>query len=352
MKASAGVLALRDETAKLSAVVDNATDGIAVLGADGRVAMWSPAMTHITGITPDEHSRHDPVVVRILDALAAAQASEREEEVLITRPDGEVRELDVTGVAIEDEAGLSVLTVRDMTRQRRVDRMKQDFIATVSHELRTPITPIKGYAQLLMGRWDKITPEKRERMLSTIENRANHLSRLVDDLLIASRASDSDTAKLDVSVQQMGLADLVHREVEGQTDLGPRIQMDGEDALILADPDRAKQCLANLIGNAGKYSPAESPIRVEFGPVEGEALAAVEVIDQGRGIPADELDKVFDKFYRVEDPMTMTTGGNGLGLFISRKLARAMGGDITVESTVGKGSRFRLTLPREEGQEL
>ena len=365
LQASAGVMALQEETAKLSAVVDNATDGIAVFDTGQRVLLWSPAMVRITGVTPGSPEADAPSAIAIVDALGAvaagapaapdggadpAHATDGETQVTITRADGEVRDLDVAVVELADEAGLAVLTVRDMTRQRRLDRMKQDFIATVSHELKTPITPIKGYAQLLGANWDKLTPEKRARILSTIEERANHLSRLVDDLLMASRASEVDSAKLDVRLQSISLAELVKREVEGQTALASRISMSGSDALVVADIDRARQCLANLIGNAGKYSRADSPILVEFGPLEGERWAAVDVIDQGSGIPADEQDRVFDKFYRVEDPMTMTTGGNGLGLFISRQLARAMGGDITVESTVGVGSRFRMTLPLEEAQ--
>lgn len=365
LQASAGVMALRDETAKLTAVVDNATDGIAVLDRNGGVALWSPAMVRITGVTPGTPEADAPSALAILDALGAVTGSAAAEsgdavdaehdtgggtQVTITRADGEVRDLDVAVVGLDDEAGLAVLTVRDMTRQRRLDRMKQDFIATVSHELKTPITPIKGYAQLLGSNWEKLTPEKRARILATIEERANHLSRLVEELLMASRASDADSAKLDVRVQNLNLAELVKGEVEGQTALAGRISMSGSDAVVVADVDRARQCLANLIGNAGKYSRPDSPIIVEFGPLEGERWAAVDVIDQGSGIPTDEQDKVFDKFYRVEDPMTMTTGGNGLGLFISRQLARAMGGDITLESTVGVGSRFRLTLPLEEEQ--
>lgn len=356
LQASSGVMALRDETAKLTAVVDNATDGIAVIDRQGEVRLWSPAMTRITDVTPGTPAAEALSARAVIETLAATREQARaaagaEMELAITRPDGETRDLEVAVVTIDDDDGLAVLTVRDMTRQRRLDRMKQDFIATVSHELKTPITPIKGYAQLLGSNWDKLTPEKRARILSTIEERANHLSRLVEDLLLASRASDADSAKLDVRVQEVSLAELVHREVDGLSALADRVTVTGQDAQVVADIDRARQCLANLIGNAGKYSPPDSPISVEFGPLEGERWAAVDVIDQGSGIPADEQDKVFDKFYRVEDPMTMTTGGNGLGLFISRQLARAMGGDITVESTVGVGSRFRLTLPLEEASE-
>jgi signal transduction histidine kinase len=349
LRASRLFLDLQDETAQLAAVVDHASDGIAVFDRDGRVVRWSPAMTTITGVTP--HLNSSPQGEGLLCDLAALRGSDTGDDGLdqcIQRPDGEARDINVAVVSIQDEAGLSVMTVRDITQQRRVERMKSDFIATVSHELRTPITPIKGYAQLLSTRWDRMTPQKRGQILSTIEERANHLSRLVDDLLLASRASDVATAKLDVTVSAGQLSNLVDKAAASLPDLGPRLHVAGSDAIILVDFERAVQCLTNLISNAGKYSPADSPIHVEYGPRNGEPWAVVTVSDQGRGIPAEELDRVFEKFYRVEDPMTMTTGGNGLGLFISRELARAMNGDITVESTLGRGSSFQLKLPLGE----
>lgn len=132
----------------------------------------------------------------------------------ITRPDGEEREIEVAVVTLDDEAQLStVWPVRDVTHQRRVERMKSDFIATVSHELRTPITPIKGYAQLLSSRWDKMAPDKRVAVLGTIEERANHLSRLVDDLLMASQVSDVESTKLDVALIEADLAALVSKAI-------------------------------------------------------------------------------------------------------------------------------------------
>ncbi len=340
--------ALRDETAKLTAVVDHTSEGIAVFDGSGAPVLWSPAMTTITGLNLTTlNAGAGAEILSNLSQLRGLNTGVEGRVVTIVRLDGEERELNVAVVALHDEAELSVMTVRDVTQQRRLERMKSDFIATVSHELRTPITPIKGYAQLLSTRWDRMTPEKRGHILGTIEERANHLSRLVDDLLLASRASDVATAKLDVSIGTGRLAELVDRAVAALPDLGPQLTVVGGDAPVLVDFERAVQCLTNLIGNAGKYSPPDSPIRVEYGPQDGEPWAVVTVIDEGRGIPAEELDRVFEKFYRVEDPMTMTTGGNGLGLFISRELARAMNGDITVESTLGRGSRFQLKLPLE-----
>lgn len=348
IRASRLLADLREETAKLTAVVDHASDGIAVLDDTGAIVLWSPAMSKITGVAAAEHL--DGAAVDIMETLAQLQGSSTGPEghmVTITRSDGEERELNVAVVAIQDEANLSVLTVRDVTMQRRLDRMKSDFIATAAHELRTPITPIKGYAQLLATRWEKMTPEKRNTVLGTIEERASHLSRLVDDLMLATRVSDGDKV-FEVTLDTYDLADLVEKAVAGKTDLAERLEVTGQTARVQCDPTRTLQCLDNLISNASKYSEAGTPIAVTFGPgPDGSAHVAVR--DQGRGIPSDEVEKVFEKFYRVEDPMTMTTGGQGLGLFLSREFARAMGGDISVTSRLGHGSTFtlRLTLAEE-----
>lgn len=352
IRAGQHLAALRDETAKLGAVVDNATDGIAVFDGSGAVVLWSPAMELITGIAEPAAQHPDNAPDRsTLDALGDLRGIATAQEgrfLTISRTDDDKRELHVSVVPLDDDAQLSVMTVRDVTQQRRVERMKSDFIASVSHELRTPITPIKGYARLLATRWDRMSTEKRATVLETIEERANHLSRLVDDLLLASRVSEVDETRLDVDIVEAQLTDLVAETVATFPNLAKRLDIQGTDVTVRCDRGRAVQCLSNLIGNAGKYSPDDAPIQVMFGREPGHASAVVSVIDHGRGIPAGELERVFERFYRVEDPMTMTTGGSGLGLFISRELARAMGGDISVQSELGKGSTFRLRLPIAE----
>ena len=150
----------------------------------------------------------------------------------------------------------------------------------------------------------------------------------------------------------MPLAQLVRDAAVTFPGLTQRLVLTGGDAVIRCDNVRAVQCLSNLISNAEKYSEPASPIRITTAASSDGEWGLVTVSDQGLGIPAAEQDRVFEQFYRVEDPMTMTTGGSGLGLYISRELARAMGGDISVESVLGEGSSFELRLPRqiEEGQ--
>jgi signal transduction histidine kinase len=237
--------------------------------------------------------------------------------------------------------------VHDVTRIRQTERAKADFVATVSHELRTPITPIKGYVELLQARGSSMPEDKRQDMLGIIAERADHLARLVEDLLLASRISSADRAA--VPGLRRELVDLVVAARRAATDWLRRadcrleLELPDEPLQVDADPLRLVQVLANLLSNAHKYSPADQPVRLRVWQDGGWAKAAV--IDQGRGIPREELDRIFDKFHRVEDPMTMTTGGTGLGLYIARELARAMGGDIEAASALRHGSTFTARLP-------
>lgn len=332
--------ALTRETAKLQAVVDNIGEGVCVVDNRGRISLWSPGAQRITGLavsTSDE--QHPDVVTRIIAVPAGGEGHEIEFE----RADGQQISLSVTRVDAWGSAATSVITIRDMTRERRAERLKSDFIATVSHELRTPITPIRGYADLLKRRWDRMSEEKRQKILETIEERADHLTRLVDDLLIAARSDVDDS--LTVQAQSMDLVSVVADVARAFPDLESRLTVaESGPLLVHADPTRVAQILGNLLGNALKYTPAGTPVQIVFEPGDP---TSVRVVDHGPGIAADEQEKVFDRFYRIEDPLTMKTGGSGLGLHISRQLAKAMGGDVTLESSPGAGATFTLLLPAE-----
>jgi signal transduction histidine kinase len=364
LRSARHLAALIEESSKLQAVIDHATDGIAVIDADGGIQVWSPSLRNLVGDPPPLAARahHADPVVGLLATLArdpdatagkltvsmpTARAQIAVEVNLVGRL-GDDRALLVSVSRIAAPApGLVVLTVRDATEDRRVERMKADFVATVSHELRTPITPIKGYARLLASRGDRMEPARRLHALQLIEDRADHLSRLVDDLLMASRVQSTETSKLAINLVNEDLRNVVRTAVTAYPLLSDRLEvrLPAHPVPVSCDDVRAVQCLANLIGNAEKYSAAGTPIIVELFDDPG-SKARVVVTDRGRGIPAGELDRIFERFHRVEDPFTMSTGGSGLGLFIARELARAMGGEITVNSVVDEGSTFHLSLPK------
>jgi PAS domain S-box-containing protein len=357
------VAQIKEEKSTLEQILGLSSDGILLLDGKGRVRVWNQAMERITGVPADEAVGlaynewlagldHDGKLIRLEDLLAAASpASPRAScEVQIRTSEGLERWLRCNHSLLYEggEWTTDVVIVHDVTRIRQAERAKTDFVATVSHELRTPITPIKGYVEILQARGPNLSEDKRQDMLRIIAERAEHLARLVEDLLLASRISSEPGGSAVVGMQRecTDLADAARRAAADWL-RGPdsRLELELPDGPLEvdADPLRLVQVLANLISNAHKYSPTEQPVRLRVWRDNGWAKAAV--ADRGRGIPREELDRVFEKFHRVEDPMTMTTGGTGLGLYIARELARAMGGEIEASSAPRRGSTFTVRLP-------
>jgi PAS domain S-box-containing protein len=347
---------LVEETSKLQAIVEQSAEGIVMVDGAGLVQTWSGAFAKLTGIAAgaavgrrfvdlldvpdDDRPRLLPVTPRWPKLTV---------ELTIRRPDGELRRLRLAHSAAYDGDALvrDVIVITDLTRQDRTERLKSDFIATVSHELRTPLTPIIGYVNLLRTRSDRMTPEKQTQALDVIADRASHLSRLVEDLLLASRIGDGrDDMALQVSLGMHELVPIVWQVVDDLNSERVRFQLPDQPVPTWCDKGRVVQVVGNLIGNALKYSPETEEVLVRVLP-DGDRVH-LEVLDHGRGIPADQLDKVFEKFHRVDDAMTMSTSGTGLGLFIARRLAQAMGGEIQVASTLNVGSAFTLVLSRTE----
>lgn len=353
---------LMAETAKLRTVLDQSSDGILVLDGAGRVELWNPAMERLTRCTEPEATGRELgglLAAFALDGtaidlflLGRGQLSPHSPRAVvdteIERPDGERRSVRCAHAGVFDEHGAlvrDVVNMHDLTRERRVERLKSDFVATVSHELRTPITPLKGYAELLLRKGDDLPPEKRVRALNSIVDRAGHLARLVEDLLLAAHIDEDQEPTRAVTLDTVDLVELTSRAMEDFGDSAARLHLavPGTPVTATADGARTVQILTNLISNALKYSDPGTPI--DLAVRAGKDGGRISVRDHGRGLPEDECERIFEKFHRVEDPMVMSTSGTGLGLYIARHLARAMHGDLTVASWLGEGSTFTLRLP-------
>ena len=353
MRGTEHLVRLVAETSKLQAVVEQSAEGIMVIDGDGLIEVWSRALAEITGVVAGDATGRPLAEVldlpaeaerRLLMPVSTAQPK-AVAELTIRRRDGDQRRLRLAHSAVFTRERLvrDVVVISDLTREHRTDRLKSDFIAMVSHELRTPLTPIIGYVDLLRARGERMTPQKRMDALNLIGDRAGHLSRLVEDLLLASKFGDNpDDVALQVSSETHDLGALTSQAARDLGSARVELSLPAGPVLARCDNGRALQVLANLIGNGLKYSAADTMVRVAMRL--DATTVHVDVRDHGRGIPADQLDKIFDKFHRVEDPMTMSTSGTGLGLFIARRLARAMDGDVSVVSTLNTGSVFTLSL--------
>lgn len=230
---------------------------------------------------------------------------------------------------------------------KELDQLKSDFVSMVSHELRAPLTNINGSIELMLDD-DEMDPESQRTMLRICGEQSARLTRLVQGILDTSRI---EARKLEIYPEPVDVRSLLRKITANlhPRDNGYEFRLPEEDAPpVWADPDRLEEILSNLVDNAVKYSPEGGTI--ELGTeVSGDRLI-VSVADSGIGIPAKELDKIFEKFHRVDRGDARTTYGHGLGLYIAKRLIEAHDGDIWVDSRPGSGATFSFTLPLADGR--
>ncbi len=256
----------------------------------------------------------------------------------------------VGGLAETAALGAAFNEMADDLQQRsgerdRLDRLKDEFVLTASHELRSPLTSVQGFAELLMLERERLSPKQVDTVEIILDN-TRHLVRLLNDLLDLAR---SDAGRLTIKPVPTDTAALIAdavRTMRGQTETAGQTiaeELDDDLPALDVDPDRARQILVNLLTNAHEYCPERASIRVTAS--EEGAEVRISVIDDGPGIPAEQLEHIFERFTRGDAGLTQRVGGTGLGLAISRSLVELHGGSIGAESEPGSGSTFHVTLP-------
>jgi two-component system, OmpR family, sensor histidine kinase BaeS len=318
---------LRDE-------ISGDTRDTALLVAAGLLAGLTGALLLFSGLIS---SLRRPLE-QLVDAAGRLAAGDRSARVEV----GGLSETATLGNAFNE---MAEELEQEEVRRAELDRLKDEFVLTASHELRSPLTSVQGFAELLMLERESLTPRQAETVEVILDN-CRHLVRLLNDLLDLAR---SDAGRLSIQPQPTEVAPLVEdvvRTMRAQTEAGGQQLSEAvEPALppIDVEPDRIRQILVNLITNAHEYSPEGASIGVSARSIGAEVEIAVS--DNGPGIPAEQLERIFERFTRGDAGLTQRVGGTGLGLAISKSLAEAHGGSIAAESTVGQGSTFRLRLP-------
>ena len=350
------------EKQRMDALLDSAADGILILGPDHTIQKCNPALarilnidrTDVVGKTHEEIIRwaKPPIGLTLVQAEAGGWPLTRNAQLYI---EGDVDRgkdqpplpVGVTYAPLIVQEGLLVniiATVRDITRFRQAEEMKSTFISIISHELKTPVALIKGYVGTLRredAEWDR---EVVEDSLAVIEDEADHLTAMIENLLDASRlqAGGLSIKRSDIHLAKM-ISQIADR-MKTQTSRHKIIVDFPEDfPFILADEKRMHQIITNLISNAIKYSP-EGEIRIR-GQVQ-PADVVVCVSDQGPGIASEDIPHIFDRFYRAPD-MARHTKGAGLGLYLTRAIVEAHEGRIWVDTQNGEGARICFSLPRQ-----
>jgi signal transduction histidine kinase len=319
------------------ALADCISDGIAFVGNSGRVDAWSSGAAAITGVARIDAVGNalDELFARVEPPLGLAVVPEPLE--LLTR-DERRRVLHATVLSIDD--GWLISFGREV-RFAAIEQLKDEIVAAVSHELKTPIATIKAYATTMLANPETLAAGERREFLSTIEEQADRLTRVVEDLLLVGRVNAKHLLERRASVSLDRLLDAAEDR------LGPsaaeRIERVSTAVILSGDPDLLGNALLHLVDNALKFSPDSAAVVIE-GHDEGERVA-VRVSDRGIGIGEEHLPYIFDRFYRVERNLTAATGGSGLGLTIAREIVQAHGGTLAVESTPHAGSTFTMLLP-------
>ncbi|NNL85479.1 MAG: PAS domain S-box protein [Myxococcales bacterium] len=336
------------EEAQLRAVLADMVEGVVVLDLEGRILVVNQRLRELTGIWSEVVGRHHREVFRqtkLVDALRRALDSEDVfvTEISLGANDERLLQIHATGFARADTPLGLVAVFHDITELRRLERVRRDFVANVSHELKTPLTAIRGFAETL--RAEEIPEEQRDRFLEVIERNARRLTRLIEDLMTLSRVEGGRETLEPEVLDLPRLVGSVLSDMRGQIEarkLEVHQEHDG-DGFVFADRLAVEQVLVNLIDNALKYTDPGGCIEIR---TRTEARGVrLTVADTGMGIPESEHDRIFERFYRVDAARGRDVGGTGLGLAIVRHVLQLSGGDIAVESEIGVGSTFIVTLP-------
>jgi PAS domain S-box-containing protein len=341
------------EKLQLEQIFEHSAEGLILLDDEGRVVAWNPAMTALSGMTASRMlgtgiASFCPELSDIAHAGRTGAITAR-----FTTPNREQREISASYSSIPSNVvtdamstGASwVVVVHDVTREREIERLKDDFVATASHELRTPLTTVIGFIDTLRRNDVDFDRKQQATFLDLMAEQADRLKRLVEDLLDLSliEAGRAIALRIEQLNVQSEIDSVVNAFTVARPDSEVRVFGAAQRVVVQADRGRLHQIVTNLLENARKHAPGDGPIDVHVNR-EG-SVVRIEVCDYGNGIPASEVERIFDRFYYTADSITRTGQGIGLGLYVCRKLVTAMGGTIEVDSKPGEGAVFAVTLP-------
>ena len=331
------------------ALFNSMVEGLLLLDPSGRIRLANRAFESLFAISAPLQGKSIMEAVRLHELADLVDFLETQKRVLgyeLKLSSPSERWVQVNGAAILDENGRrhgTLLIFHDLTRLKQLESARKDFVANVSHELRTPLSLIKGYVETLLD-GAKDNPELAKKFLGTIDRNAERLKLLIEDLLTIS---ELESGRLKMNLQSVALRPTIEKVF---TDLRARAHArrttlleDCPELRVRADGDRLEQVLTNLVDNAIKYGREDGSVMVSARALEN-GDAEIWVQDDGPGIPAELLDRVFERFYRVDKARSREQGGTGLGLSIVKHIVQSHGGRVWATTESGKGARLHFTL--------
>jgi two-component system phosphate regulon sensor histidine kinase PhoR len=342
---------LDKEKARLATLLENLSEGVIVI-SDGRtVRTINREAARILGIStvpregqPYAETIRNPDILRFIDGWKDGREIPPAEFTL--HPGGGEIVVRISGTSVRHSPGMDtdlLFTLRDITEEKRLARIKSDFVSNASHELKTPLTNIRGYLEALQDESKEGAPLDPS-FVDTAHANVLRMEELVNDLLRLSRAESLHVPPATEEVSLPVFLDRVaslHRSAAER--LGKTLAVQAEDALVRADLRSLTLAVSNLVDNAIRHGVERGNIRLRGGSEEG--AIRIEVEDDGPGIPREHLPRIFERFYRVDKGRSRDLGGTGLGLSIAKHIVEAHGGSIRVESRLGEGTAFRIRIP-------
>lgn len=339
-----------DAKAQQQVLFNSMLEGLLLLDRSRRIYLANRAFKNLFGVKSELRGKSVMEVLRLHELAELTERVEAEKQVFdyeLKVPELNERWLQVNAAVISNSAGEregTILVFHDLTRLKKLERTREEFVANVSHELRTPLSLIKGYVETLLD-GARNNPEVSEHFLRIIARNAERLDLLIQDLLTIS-ALESGRVQLHLqpvslrAVVEKVFADLKSRAAARNVMLRSELP----ELVASADENRLEQVLANLVDNAIKYGRPQGSVVVGGKSPEGDKIE-VFVQDDGPGIPAESLDRIFERFYRVDKARSREQGGTGLGLSIVKHIVQNHGGEVWAKSEAGKGATFFFTLP-------
>jgi two-component system, OmpR family, phosphate regulon sensor histidine kinase PhoR len=329
-------------------------EGLLLLDSRGRIQLANRAFASLFGVTTDLRGRTLMEGLRLHELAGLVNSLDAEKQVRgceLKLPGLSERWLQINAAAIFNGQGRrhgTVLVFHDLTRLKQLESARQEFVANVSHELRTPLSLIKGYVETLLD-GAREDPEVATKFLQTIDRNAERLKLLIDDLLTVS---ELESGRVKLSLQAVPLSPVVAKVFEDfkARAAAKNIKLINEapELAVCADADRLEQVLGNLIDNAIKYGLPKGNVTVGGRAIAGGQVEAF-VQDDGPGIPPEALERVFERFYRVDKARSREQGGTGLGLAIVKHIIQNHGGRVWATSELGRGTIFYFILPQGTG---
>lgn len=339
---------------QMTSILKSISHGILAIDIDGNIMLINEEAKRMLKCNSEKQIEGLNVNVlineeKLLKEIVSFKGSKQNKSKELKINDDLVYKISLDPIYLQDVKNIiigSIVNIEDITEKVRLENMRSDFVANVSHELKTPLTSISGFVETLKLNED-IDPQTRNRFLGIIESESNRLKRLIEDILLLSFIENQENSLVDsVNIYEVFIEIFdMTSYIAKSKNIKLTYEFSDKSIKVCSNRDYIKQIFLNLIDNAIKYTPENKEVHVNVSSLNGNICISVK--DTGVGIPEEDIERIFERFYRVDKARSRDVGGTGLGLAIIKHIVKSLGGNISVKSELGKGSEFIVIIPQK-----